>query len=66
MIKKGSDKVIQQNVLEFINRYGGLEYTKQKLQDYSDKAKTTLSDFPDSAVKHSMIQFIDFNIQREK
>ena len=66
MIKKGSDKVIQQNVLEFINRYGGLEYTKQKLQDYSDKAKATLKDFPDSSVKHSMIQFIDFNIQREK
>jgi octaprenyl-diphosphate synthase len=66
MTKKGSDKVIQQNVLEFINRYGGLEYTKQKLQDYSDKAKTALSDFPDSAVKHSMIQFIDYNIQREK
>jgi len=66
MTKKGSDKVIQQNVLAFINRFGGLEYTKQRLQDYSDKAKATLSDFPDSPVKHSMIQFIDFNIQREK
>ena len=66
LIKKGGDKVIQENVLEFINRFGGLEYTKQKLQDYSDKAKATLSGFPDSPVKHSMIQFIDFNIQREK
>ncbi len=66
MTKKGSDRVIQQNVLEFINRYGGLEYTKQKLQEYSDKAKTALNDFPESAAKHSMIQFIDYNIQREK
>jgi len=66
MIKRGSDKEIQNNVLEFINRYGGLEYTKEKLQEYSDKAKATLERFPESPVKHSMIQFIDFNIQREK
>jgi len=66
MLKRGSDKVVQKNVLEFINRYGGLEYTKQKLQEYSDKAKDSLQHFPESPVKHSMIQFIDFNIQREK
>ena len=66
LTKKGSDKEIQRNVLAFINRFGGLEYTKLKLQEYSDKAKATLNDFPDSPVKHSMIQFIDFNIQRAK
>ncbi len=66
IIKRGSDKTIQQNVLEFINRFSGLEYTKQRLQDYSDKAKATLVAFPDSPVKHAMIQFIDFNIHREK
>jgi len=66
IIKQGSDRAIQQYVLEFINRYGGLEYTKQKLQDYSDKAKATLDGFPDSPIKHSMTQFIEFNIQREK
>jgi len=66
ILKRGSDKLIQQNVLEFINRYGGLEYTKAKLQDYSDKAKASLTGFPDSPIKYSMIQFIDFNIQREK
>ncbi len=65
-IKRGSDKAIQQYVLEFINNYGGLEYTKQRLQEYSDKAKASLEGFPDSPIKHSMTQFIDFNIQREK
>ncbi len=39
---------------------------QKRLQDYSDKAKATLEYFPESPVKHSMIQFIDFNIQREK
>jgi len=66
MIKKGSDSAIKKYVLEFIKKYGGLEYTKQRLQDYSDRAKASLQIFPDSPVKHSMIQFIDFNIQREK
>jgi len=66
MIKRGKADQVQKQVLEFINRYGGLEYTKLKLQEYSDKAKASLDRFPDSPVKHSMIQFIDFNIQREK
>ncbi|NQV30983.1 MAG: polyprenyl synthetase family protein [Candidatus Marinimicrobia bacterium] len=64
--KQGSDRAIQKYVLEFINRYGGLEYTKVRLQEYSDQAKASLADFPDSPVKYSMLQFIDFNIQREK
>jgi len=64
--KKGSDKVIQKYVLDFINTYGGLEYTKERLQYFSDQAKASLDRFPDSPIKHSMIQFIDFNIQREK
>ncbi len=66
MIKTGSDKEIQKYVLEFITQYGGLDYTKQKLQEYSDRAKSSLAAFPESPIKHSMIQFIDFNIQREK
>lgn len=66
MSKKGGDKAIQKYVLEFINTYGGLEYTKQRLQYYSDQAKTNLDRFPDGPIKYSMIQFIDFNIQREK
>ncbi len=66
MVKKGSDKVIQKYVLGFITKYGGLDYTKQRLQDYSDQAKASLDRFPDSPIKYSMIQFIDFNIQREK
>jgi len=64
--KKGSDRVIKKYILDFINEYGGLEYTKQRLVHYSDIAKASLDMFPDSPVKHSMIQFIDFNIQREK
>jgi len=65
-VKRGEDKAVQKYVLSFINKHGGLEYTKKRLQDYSDKAKDNLSIFPDGPIKNSMIQFIDFNIQREK
>jgi len=66
MLKKSNDQTVQKSVLAFINRFGGLEYTKLRLQDYSDKAKASLAGFPDSPAKHSMLGFIDFNIQREK
>ena len=64
--KRGSDSSIRKYVLEFINNYGGLEYTKERLQHYSDQAKASLEGFPEGPIKHSMTQFIDFNIQREK
>ena len=64
--RKGNDKAIQKYVLEFINTYGGLDYTKGRLQFFSDQARASLERFPESPVKHSMLQFIDFNIHREK
>lgn len=56
----------QARVLDFVTRNGGLDYTREKLQEYSEQAKNALSMFPEGPVKHSLSQFVDFNIQREK
>ena len=60
------DSSLQKDVLAFVERYGGLDYTRQRLNEYSQRAKTALDHFPDGPIKHSLLQFVDFNIQREK
>jgi octaprenyl-diphosphate synthase len=47
-------------VLEFVMQYGGVEYTMQKINEYSSAAKNSLNNFKDSIVKESMMEFVDF------
>lgn len=52
-------------VLEFVLQYGGVEYTVQKINDYSSIAKNSLVEFKDSKVKDSMFEFVDFVSERD-
>lgn len=65
-LSKGKDKANQKMVLELVKRTGGLDHAKQRLREYSDRAIHALDRFPDSPAKHSLTQFVEFNIQREK
>ncbi len=49
-----------------VEETGGLAYARQQLEKYSQKAIQALDLFPDSPIKHSLIQFVKFNIQRQK
>jgi len=66
LMRRGSSRKIQREVMEFITTHGGLDYTRQRLLDYSEKARQALVYFPEGPIRYSMDQFIDFNIQREK
>ncbi len=52
-------------VYEFVINNGGVEYAAAKVSEYSDKAKHSLSDFKESNVKNSLIEFSDFVSRRE-
>ena len=66
LMRRGLADGSQYKVLAFITDHGGLDYTRKKLQEFSDQAKSALEIFPDGPVKHSLIQFVDYKIQREK
>ena len=40
-----------QTILRFMEKSGGLDYTKQRAKDFSSFAKATLADLPDTAAK---------------
>lgn len=52
-------------VYEFVIDNRGVEYAADKVIEYSDKAKNSLSDFKESNVKNSLVEFADFVSKRE-
>lgn len=52
-------------IIQFVKDSGGLEYTKNKMHDYKNKALEILSNFPDSEYKSSLLQMIDYVVERK-
>ena len=58
------DKVA--GVIERVNQSGGIDYARQKMVFYHDKATEILNEFPDSESKTALKQLVDFTIERKK
>ncbi len=66
MIKGDANRSDVKQIIAFTESYGGLEYAKKRLRDYSDKAIGILSHFKDSPAKEGLKNFVQFNIERNK
>lgn len=64
IIKSGTAPKFNE-VVKFVQDYGGLEYTIKKTKDYCNLALSHISDYPDSQVKDSLIALLDFVSDRE-
>ena len=53
-------------IVEFVTRYGGLEYAAGRAVHYAAQAKSDIGTFADSPAKQSLLEFADFVVQREK
>ena len=53
-------------VISFVIDYGGLEYAELKMNQYRDKALAILDSYPDSEVKESLRQFVNYTTSRKK
>lgn len=65
--KVRSGEVTEQEVkslVEFTKKHGGIEYANKMMIKYGDKAKSLLSDYPDSDVKDSLLLYVDYVIGR--
>ena len=54
------------NVIGKVNQSGGIDYARQKMVFYHDKAMEILDEFPDSESKTALRQLVDFTIERKK
>ena len=65
-VKSGGKKMKLGEIVEFVSRYGGLEYAASRAAHYAALAKSNIATFMDSPAKQSLTAFADFVVQREK
>lgn len=53
-------------IIRFVEESGGMEYTRTKMIKYRDRAIEVISVFPDSDAKTSLIDLVDYSINRKK
>jgi len=52
-------------VIDFVNKSGGIEYATAKMMDYKNNALDMLKQFPDSVYKTSLIDLVNFTVERQ-
>ncbi|MBX2820809.1 MAG: polyprenyl synthetase family protein [Rhodothermaceae bacterium] len=55
-------KVVNKFVLEL----GGIDYTRNRMYDFAEEARSILLTFPESAARSAMLDLVQFTIQRQK
>jgi octaprenyl-diphosphate synthase len=64
--KKEKRKSEIHEIINFVVKMGGIEYSKQKMNDYKQQALELITDFPDSEAKDSLINLVNYVIERKK
>ena len=64
-VKKKSRSVISQ-IVQIIEETGGVDYARKKLDEYSQKAIESILPYPDTPIRQSMLDLVDFNSSRVK
>jgi octaprenyl-diphosphate synthase len=59
------DKKRVKEVIEFVKKNHGIEYTTQKMKEYQQKALVILEEYPDSPYRDSLISMVNYVIERE-
>ncbi|WGH74129.1 polyprenyl synthetase family protein [Tenacibaculum tangerinum] len=63
--KHNKNKKRVKEVIAFVKQQGGLEYTTDKMHDYKNKALAILDNYPNSEYKDSLLQMIDYVVERK-
>lgn len=61
---KNSKKVGE--VIDMVEKNGGLKYAAEVMNDYKDKAIAVLSEFPDNEAKIALTEMVNYTISRKK
>ena len=64
VFSKSMDKRMFESVADLINRYGGIEYTLSKAQEYVEKAKRNLDCFECSQEKTALLAMTNYVVER--
>lgn len=63
--RKKKNELALNRIIEEVNRSGGVDYTRQKLQQIHQEALTILNEIPENDARDSLKKLADFIISRE-
>lgn len=63
--KHNHNKKRVNEVIEYVKTHGGLNYARQSMYDYRDKALRILDEFPDSEAKTSLTTLLNYVVERK-
>lgn len=63
--RKGKNKKMVNKIIEEVKKSGGLEYAREKMNEYTSGALELLSTMPDTVYKKSMEQLVLFTVERK-
>ncbi len=66
LIKNGRKKEAVGPVIDFVHKNGGIEYAENIAQQYAQKAKQCLLNFPESDSRKSLFELVEFVINRKR
>jgi len=64
--RQNKNKKKVQEVIDFVIENGGLDYTIQKMHEYQQKALELLKEIPEGDSKESMIELVNYVVNRKK
>jgi octaprenyl-diphosphate synthase len=65
LIKKGAKNVDVEEIIKFVQEYGGIEYAEKVAKEYSEKAKNNLNIFDSTDSRLGMEALVNFVIERK-
>ena len=66
MRKKNKSTQMVDDIMGFVRSYGGLEYAKEVMLSYKNKALQILKNFPQNEANQSLVKLVEYTIDRKK
>ena len=64
--RRSTDKKIVDGIISEVRNSGGIEYAREKMNEYKSKALKILSEFPDNDSRKALEKIVDYTITRKK
>jgi len=64
--RAGKDRRAIKEIIDLINNKGGIDYASTVMKEYKQKALAILNDFPDNEARNSLMQLVEYAIERKK
>jgi len=62
---KGRDRDIQ-HIMDFVRSSGGLEHAASRMMEYRDKSLAVLAGLPETPARASLIELVNYTVERKK